>query len=134
LTLIDTSVLIDILLDDPKWRLWSEQMLDRRAVQGALFISDIVYAELSSHFERERELTLAMASLDIVQRRIPARALFVAGRAFRRYRQAGGPRLSVLPDFFIGAHAQVETLPILTRDTRRYRTYFPDVELIAPEP
>jgi len=132
LTLIDTNVLIDILLSDANWRAWSAQMLDQRSAHGRLLISDVVYAELSSRFVSERQLDSAMASLDVAHRRIPKSALFIAGQAFQRYRRAGGTRSSVLADFFIGAHAQVEGLPILTRDTRRYRTYFPDVELIAP--
>lgn len=133
MTLVDTNILVDIWLNDSTWQLWSAQMLDRRSQQGSLLISDVVYAELSSRFNTEWQLDAALAALDVRHRQIPKSALFVAGRAFRRYRQAGGPRLSVLPDFFVGAHAQVEALPILTRDTRRYRTYFPDVELIAPE-
>ena len=133
MTLIDTNVLIDVLIGDATWQSWSAQMLDQRSLQGLLLVSDIAYAELSSRFDFERDLNFALTSLDVIHRQIPKLALFVAGQAFQRYRRAGGPRLSLLPDFFIGAHAQVEGLPILTRDTRRYRTYFPDVQLIAPD-
>lgn len=132
MTLVDTNVLIDILIADSNWQSWSAESLDRCAANGLLFISDVVYAELSSRFDSEKELDSAIANLDVAHRRIPKSALFLAGRAFHRYRRAGGPRLSVLADFFIGAHAQIEGLPILTRDTRRYRAYFPDVQLIAP--
>jgi predicted nucleic acid-binding protein len=132
LTLIDTNILVDVLLSDEVWRTWSAQMLDQRAAQGPLLVSDVVYAELSSRFDSEKQLRSALADLDVAHRRIPLSALFAAGQAFQRYRRAGGPRLSILADFFIGAHAHAEGLPILTRDTRRYRTYFPGVELIAP--
>lgn len=133
MTLVDTNILVDVLLSDEAWQAWSAHMLDQLAAQGPLFISDVVYAELSSRFDSEKQLESALADLDVAHLRIPVSALFAAGQAFQRYRRAGGPRLSILADFFIGAHAHVEGLPILTRDTRRYRTYFPDVELIAPD-
>lgn len=132
MTLVDTNVLVDVWLNDAKWQPWSAQMLDQRSAIGPLLISDVIYAELSSHFDSERDLVAALAGLDVDHRQIPKSALFLAGQTFQRYRRAGGPRLSILADFFIGAHAQVESLPILTRDTRRYRTYFPAVTLIAP--
>jgi predicted nucleic acid-binding protein len=134
LILVDTNVLIDVLADDPDWRAWSAQSLQGASELGPLLISDIAYAELSSRFATEQQFELAIAGLDVTLSRMPKHALFVAGQIFQRYRRAGGPRLSILADFFIGAHAQVEGIPILTRDPRRYRTYFPDVELIAPEP
>jgi predicted nucleic acid-binding protein len=133
LILIDTNVLIDVLANDPDWQEWSAECLQRASARGPVAISDMAYAELSSRFESEQQLDLAMSALDIELSRMPKQALFVAGQTFQRYRRAGGPRLSILADFFIGAHAEVLGLPILTRDTRRYRTYFPDVELIAPE-
>ncbi len=134
MTLVDTNVLIDVLTGQPDWRAWSVAMLDRQSASGRLGITDVVYAELSPLFPRADLLDAAITDLDVSLFRIPTAALFMAGRAFEQYRRKGGPRLSVLADFFIGAHAQIEALPILTRDTRRYRTYFPDVELIAPEP
>ena len=133
MTLVDTNVLLDILSNDPTWCYWSAETLGLQSSQGPLFITDTVYAELSVRFSEEEHVDSMIANLDLVLQRIPKKALFVAGRAFERYRRAGGSRSNVLADFFIGAHAQVEGLPILTRDTRRYRTYFPDVELIAPE-
>jgi predicted nucleic acid-binding protein len=133
MTLVDTNVLVDVLIGQADWRAWSVDALDRRSVAGDLLITDVVYAELAPLFSTSDLLDAALAALDVALRRIPEQALFQAGRAFEQYRRKGGPRLSVLADFFIGAHASVEALPILTRDTRRYRTYFPDVELIAPE-
>lgn len=134
MTLVDTNVLVDILTGQPNWRAWSVEMLDRQSGAGALLITDVVYAELSPLFATAELLDAAVADLDVQLKRIPPLALFAAGRAFEQYRRKGGPRSTLLADFFIGAHAQVDGLPILTRDTRRYRTYFPDVELIAPEP
>lgn len=133
MTLVDTNVLVDVLTSQPAWRAWSVEALDRRSAAGGLFVTDVVYAELAPLFSTSDLLDAALADLDVALRRIPEPALFLAGRAFEQYRRKGGPRVSVLADFFIGAHAQVEALPILTRDTRRYRTYFPNVELIAPE-
>jgi len=132
-TLVDTNVLVDILTGQPTWRAWSVEMLDRQSAAGGLIITDVVYAELSPLFAAPDLLDAAIADLDVSLSRISAQALFHAGHVFAQYRRKGGPRLSVLADFFIGAHAQIEGLPILTRDTRRYRTYFPDVQLIAPE-
>jgi predicted nucleic acid-binding protein len=131
-TLIDTNILLDILSNDPIWRPWSVDMLEQRSGLGTLVITDVIYAELSPGFRTDKDVDSAMADLGVVLQRIPKPALFLAGRVFERYRRAGGVGSNVLADFFIGAHAQVARLPILTRDRRRYRTYFPDVELIAP--
>jgi predicted nucleic acid-binding protein len=132
-TLVDTNVLVDILTGQPMWRAWSVETMDRQSASGALLITDVVYAELSPLFATAELLDAAIADLDVSLKRIPPLALFTAGRAFEQYRRKGGPRSTLLADFFIGAHALVEGLPILTRDTRRYRTYFPDVQLIAPD-
>jgi predicted nucleic acid-binding protein len=133
MTLIDTNILVDILTSDPVWLRWSADQLDRRRNSGSLYINGIGYAEIAVRIEVEADLQAALADLGIQLERTPISALFMAGQAFRRYRLAGGPRTAILPDFFIGAHAQVARWPILTRDVRRYRTYFPDVELIAPD-
>ncbi|MGH6673717.1 MAG: type II toxin-antitoxin system VapC family toxin [Xanthobacteraceae bacterium] len=93
----------------------------------------MTYSELSPQFQSVRSLDAAIAVLGVVLQRIPRQALLIAGHTFVRYRRLGGPRLNVLADFFIGAHAQVLGRPILTRDARRYRTYFPAVELISPD-
>jgi len=132
-TLIDTNVLIDILSDDPNWRVWSVDRLNERTEHGPLLINDVVYAELSSRYSTEELLEEKILRLNVRLERIPKHALFLAGHAFERYRRTGGTRTGVLPDFFIGAHAEVAQLPILTRDVGRYRTYFPNVTLIAPE-
>lgn len=133
MTLVDTNVLIDILSNDPVWRRWSVAMLEQWSRQGPLLITDVIYSELSPQFASDHSLDVAIADLGVVLQRIPKRALFLAGRTFERYRRRGGIRPNVLADFFIGAHAEVARLPILTRDVRRYRMYFPDVELIAPD-
>jgi predicted nucleic acid-binding protein len=131
-TLVDTNVLIDVLSDDPNWRSWSEDRLGERSDEGPLLINEVVYAELSSRFAAEAQLDDAIWELNVILEWSPKSALFLAGQAFERYRRAGGTRNGVLSDLFIGAHALVERLPILTRDIRRYRTYFPAVKLISP--
>ena len=133
MTLIDSNVLIDLLVDDPKWSDWSLAQLERAALKGALLINDIVYAETSTRYSAVEDFESALAVANVVVVPTPRMALFLAGKAFTQYRRAGGIRSGVLPDFFIGAHAAVERLPLLTRDARRYRHYFPTVELIAPE-
>jgi len=132
-TLVDTNVLIDVLADDPQWRPWSVGMLAQRFDLGALIVTDVTYAELSPQFATSHSLDAAMAALNVALQRIPREALFIAGGTFARYRRHGGVRDNVLADFFIGAHAQVLGCPVLTRDVRRYRRYFPGVALIAPE-
>jgi predicted nucleic acid-binding protein len=132
MTLVDTNVLADVLTYDPAWYAWSADALRRRAVLGPLLINEIVYAELSVRADSEARLGQALAALEIELARMPTSALFIAGKTFYRYRTAGGTRTGVLPDFFIGAHAQVAKWLLLTRDVRRYRTYFPEVALIAP--
>jgi predicted nucleic acid-binding protein len=132
-TLVDSNVLLDVITEDDKWLDWSIEALDRRAAEGKLYISDVVYAELAVKKDSEAVLDEALAILRVTLSPMPKSALFLAGKVFGRYRRAGGPRTSNLPDFFIGAHAQVAGLPILTRDVQRYRRYFPKVELIAPD-
>ena len=130
--LVDTNVLIDILFDDPTWAGWSLAMLDAVSLEGPLAINDIVYAELSVRFATIEALDRAVddAALQLVA--TPRAALFMAGKVFQRYRAQGGPRASILPDFFIGAHAAFIGVPLLTRDARCYRGYFPKLQLIAP--
>jgi predicted nucleic acid-binding protein len=132
-TLVDTNILLDVLSDDPNWRAWSVNQLEQRSSQGSLLINDVIYAELSSRFSTEDLLDRKVSELNVALQRMPKRALFLAGHVYERYRRNGGTRSGVLPDFFIGAHAQVARWPLLTRDVRRYRTYFPDVELITPD-
>jgi len=132
-TLVDTNVLRDVLGADPEWLPWSVDQLRQRRLVGQLLINDITYAELAVRVATEVALNAALAELGVRLERTPVPALFLAGKAFGRYRAAGGPRPSLLSDFFIGAHAQVSGLRLLTRDPRRYRSYFPEVELITPE-
>lgn len=131
MTLVDTNVLLDLVTADPQWADWSIAALEAASLQGSLFINDVVYAELSVRYERIELLDefIGRAGLEMVG--LPRPALFLAGKVFARYRRAGGIRSGVLPDFFIGAHAAVARLPLLTRDEGRYRTYFPTVELIS---
>ena len=130
--LIDTNVLIDILSCDENWYSWSKAALVARATEG-LLINEIVYAELAPQYGSQSALDDAIAEFDLIFERAPKSALFAAGRTFDAYRKRGGTRTSLLPDFFIGAHAATADIPILTRDARRYQTYFPEVALIAPE-
>jgi hypothetical protein len=132
-TLIDSNVLIDLLVDDPNWFDWSLRQLEHAALRGPLLINDIVYAEISTNYSAIEDFESALAVADVTVLPIPRMALFLAGKAFTQYRRAGGIRAGVLPDFFIGAHAAVKRLPLLTRDARRYRRYFPTVALITPE-
>jgi hypothetical protein len=132
LTLVDTNILVDILANNPAWIHWSAERLDERSQLGALIVNDVIYAEISIGFDTEASLNEKLGALGLQHELIPTSALFRAGKAFRQYRATGGTRTSVLPDFFIGAHAHALGCPLLTRDTRRYRMYFPDVSLIAP--
>lgn len=130
--LIDTNVLLDVLTDDPRWLAWSLHQLGAAALAGPLLINDIVYAELSVGFSTLERTDAAVAQAGVELVPIPRAALFLAGKVFRSYRSAGGSRSGVLPDFFIGAHASVLGIPLLTRDPRRYRTYFPRLQLVTP--
>ena len=133
MTLVDTNVISDVLTANVAWLSWSAEQLERCRETGPLRINEITYAELAVIVDSEADLQFALAEIGAQLERTPATALFMAGRAFGRYRARGGPRTSLLPDFFVGAHAEFARLPILTRDVRRYRTYFPDVRLIAPD-
>jgi len=133
MTLVDTNVLLDLVTDDAAWADWSQRQLEVAEIRGPVLINDVVYAELSVGFLRVEELEDALATALIETAPIPREALFLAGKMFLRYRGSGGSRTGVLPDFFIGAHAAVAQLALLTRDVGRYRTYFPTVQLIAPK-
>lgn len=130
--LVDSNVLLDILEEDVNWYEWSSTQLQKAADHSALIINPIIYAEVSVGFGRIEELEEALP-LDFFQRKaIPWEAAFLAGKCFMRYRKLGGTKHSPLPDFFIGAHAAVSGLTLLTRDAARYRTYFPSLKLITP--
>ena len=129
--LVDTNVIIDVVARDPVWADWSRTQLNAATIDKPA-IDETVYAELSAGYRRYREVDqfLAAAGLELVP--TPRPALFLAGKAFQRYRRSGGKKTGVLPDFFIGAHAIVSDAKLLTRDPRLYRTYFPGIELITP--
>lgn len=132
MTLVDTNVLLDLVTDDPKWADWSLSQLESASLDGPLLINDAVYAELAVRYERIEQLEAFVDGAGLEMTSMPRAALFLAGKVFTQYRRAGGSKTGVLPDFFIGAHAAVARLPLLTRDVRRYRTYFPSLKLIAP--
>ncbi len=132
MTLIDTNVLLDIVTRDQRWAVWSVAQLDAAAVRGPIAINDVIYAELSVRFAIIETLEAFLDRADIVLVATPRSALFLAGKVFQRYRAAGGVRSSILPDFFIGAHAAVMGLRLLSRDPKRYRTYFPKIDLVTP--
>jgi predicted nucleic acid-binding protein len=132
MVLVDANVLIDVLEDDPVWAEWSIQQLRSQSLIHDLVINPIVYAELSQTFSTFETLDEVVNQLGLVVQEIPRPALFLAGKAFVRYRKVGGGKQNVLADFFIGAHAAVKKLPLLTRDSKRYRNYFPSVQLITP--
>ena len=130
--LVDTNVLLDVLQNDSQWASWSQTRLDAASITGHLAINPIIYSELSIAFSRIEELEAVIAEASLMVEEVPREALFLAGKVFLSYRRGRGTKLSVLPDFIIGAHAAIRHCPILTRDAARYRTYFPTVELISP--
>ena len=130
--LVDTNVLIDVLADDPEWADWSEQQLLQQIEVYELAINPIIYAELAVAYRSEAALQKALDPWPLVQLPLPYSAGYLSGQAFRTYRRRGGAKRSPLPDFYIGAHAQCERLPLLTRDIDRYQSYFPKVKLIHP--
>jgi predicted nucleic acid-binding protein len=131
-TLVDTNVLLDLVTNDPRWAAWSIAQLDAAAVLGPLAINDMIYAEPSVRFATIEGVDAVLDEAEVALWATPPAALFLAGRAFRRYQTAGGSRNGVLPDFFIGAHAAVMGLRLLSRDAQRYRTYFPKIDLVSP--
>ncbi len=132
-TLVDSNVLLDIATGDPVWFAWSSQALETVADESPLAINALIYAEVSVGYERIEDLEQAVPSDTFRREPLPYEAAFLAGKAFLQYRRRGGARTSPLPDFFIGAHAAIADLRILTRDPSRYRTYFPTVDVIAPK-
>ncbi len=130
--LVDTNVLVDVLQDDPQWADWSIGQLRAQAALHELAINPVIYAELSVSFATIEALDGVVATLALRMQAIPLPALFLAGKAYLQYRQRGGNKAQVLPDFFIGAHAAVEGWPLLTRDASRFRTYFPSLNVLAP--
>ena len=130
--LVDANVLLDVLTDDPDWYAWSATQLDACASRADLCINPIIYAEVSVGFDRIETLDDALSDDAFTRVDLPWEAGFLAGKAFLHYRRAKGARTSPLPDFYIGAHAAIEGMSLLTRDAKRYRTYFPTLDLICP--
>jgi predicted nucleic acid-binding protein len=131
--LVDSNVIIDVLTEDPTWRMWSEAALGDAADRDEVAINPIIYAEIAAGFAMRSDLDRHLGRDAFKRLPLPYEAGFVAGRAFVEYRRRGGVRTSPLPDFYIGAHAAVSGLSLLTRDARRYTGYFPKVRLISPD-
>ncbi|MDA8370724.1 MAG: hypothetical protein M0026_12790 [Nocardiopsaceae bacterium] len=132
-TLVDSCVLLDILGEDSTWRRWSENALAEAADEGLIVINPIIYAEVSVRYARIEDVDAALPPGDFHREELPYAAGFLTGKAFLTYKRRGGNKQSPLADFYIGAHAAVRSYRLLTRDTSRYRTYFPSVQLIAPD-
>jgi predicted nucleic acid-binding protein len=130
--LVDSSVILDVFLDDPEWGDWSEGVLAKLSETRSLFINPIIYTEISIGFKRIEELEKAVSECGLKMADIPREALFLAGKVYVSYRKGKGKMVAPLPDFFIGAHAAVEALELVTRDVRRIKMYFPSVKIIAP--
>ncbi|OIS92677.1 type II toxin-antitoxin system VapC family toxin [Brucella cytisi] len=132
MTLVDTNVLLDVATVDSQWAEWSTGQLETASLTGPLLINEVIYAELAVRYERIEALDHFIEAAGLQMASFPSEALFLAGKVFTGYRRTGGSRTGVLPDFFIGAHAAVQKMPLLTRDVGRYRTYYPTVALITP--
>jgi predicted nucleic acid-binding protein len=130
MTLVDTSVIADIFTKDPEWFQWSSAQIEHAASHGPVGYDIMIFAELAVKFDTQKELENRLSAFTYLP--LPLNAAFQAGKAFEKYRRAGGKKARPLPDFFIGAHAYVAHLPLLTRDPRRVRTFFPSVQLITP--
>lgn len=131
--LVDSNVILDLVLDDPRWADWSSRTLNSYAQGADLCINPVIYSEVSIGFQSIEELeeVILMGGFRILE--IPKEALFLAGKIFLRYRKNKGTKRSPLPDFYIGAHAAVFKMDLMTRDTSKYRTYFPTLNIIHPE-
>lgn len=130
--LVDTNVILDILTRDPVWFSWSARALEQCAEQGEIAINPIIWAELAVGFDRIEDLDAALPEPDWLRLPLPWAAGFLAGRCYGQYRRKGGTRPRPLPDFYIGAHAAVEGLSVVTRDATRFTTYFPSLDLHTP--
>jgi hypothetical protein len=131
-TLVDSNVIIDYLDPDSEWADWSASMLSAAADHGAVAINPIIYAEVSATYSSMEDVETALPQAYFVRAALPWQAAFLAGRSYREYRRRGGTKRSPLPDFYIGAHAAVMGMTLLTRDARRYRKYFPKLKIVAP--
>ncbi len=131
--LIDSCVLLDLFTNDLNWGEWSENILEKYSLTNTLYINSIVYSEVSIGFNKIEEVEQAISELDIKVLEIPREALFLAGKIFLKYRKNKETKNSTLPDFFIGAHANISKFDLITRDTNKYKIYFPQTNLIHPE-
>jgi predicted nucleic acid-binding protein len=131
-TLVDSNVILDVLTQDDHWLDWSSDRLADAARTGTLVINPVIYAEVAVGFERIEDLDDALPAHYYRRQALPFEAAYLAGQCFLAYRRRGGDRRSPLPDFYIGAHAALAGLTLLTRDARRYRTYFPKLRIVAP--
>jgi len=131
--LVDSNVVLDVFLNDPKWTNWSESKLDAYDQTGVLYINAIIYSEISIGFKRIENLESAIARAGFQMLEIPKEALFLAGKAYLKYKERKGVKKTLLPGFFIGAQTAVQNLDLITRDVSRYHTYFPTVKLITPQ-
>jgi predicted nucleic acid-binding protein len=131
-TLVDSNVILDIASEDDEWLDWSASQLTAAAERGPVVINPVIYAEVSTRFDTIEALDDALPPEFYTRVTVPWEAAFLAARAFLAYRHRGGAKTSTLPDFFIGAHAAITGMTLLTRDVRRYRTYFPKLRIIAP--
>ena len=130
--LVDSNVLLDVMTEDPRWLSWSSDALEACAEESELLINPIIYAEVSVRFDRVEDLEEALPVSLFIRAALPWEAAFLAGKSFLAYRKRGGRRRSPMPDFYIGAHAAIAGLSLLTRDASRYRSYYPHLHLIAP--
>lgn len=131
-TLVDSSVLLDVATNDPLWFAWSSRAIAEAAMATALAINPLIFAEISAGYDNTEQIDLVVPPSIFRREGLPYEAAFLAGKAFVKYQRRGGAKTSPLSDFYIGAHAAVASFRLLTRDARRYRFYFPTVELIAP--
>jgi len=130
--LVDSCVILDVVAENPKWFKWSSSMLEKYGNRHQLIINPIIYAEVSIGYQKIEELEAALPQTIFRRMPLPWEASFLAGKAFLQYRKSGGHRSLPLPDFFIGAHAMIEGLSLLTRDTKRFRHYYPKIKIILP--
>jgi len=130
--LVDSNVILDVALEDPVWGEWSSKALAHAANESILVINPLIYAEVSAGYDSVEILDAVLPLSTFRRDPLPYEAGFLAGKAFLAYRRRGGTRSTPLPDFFIGAHAAVAGFRLLTRDARRFRTYFPTLDILAP--
>jgi hypothetical protein len=130
--LVDSSIVLDLFTADERFCEPSMELLSAWGISHELCINDIVFTEVAIGFGRIELLDEALSGAGFRHLPIPKEALFLAGKAFLGYRRRGGARLSPLPDFFIGAHAAVAGIPLLTRDPARIKACYPTIRIVEP--